>query len=398
MRPGLKGIYEAFRREIRMIIGDSDLITIILLSPLFYAFFYGSVYLNKTENSVPVAIVDMDKSQMSKSFARSLDSHQLIDISAVVNDYTSAVDRMYSLDVQGIILIPQGFSSQLKQGSGANLKVYLNTSRFLISNDINKAVTEVALTYNAFVRLKYFQTQGYNFEQARELIEPLKGEVKPLFNPTESYGDFMIPGLLVLIIQQTLLIGLAESIAKEREKGTLKDLYETAGRSIWAVLSGKGAFYFILFASYAFMFYVVHFSVFNISFKGSASAVMTLTAVFLISIISMCIFIASFFRRKIISLQVFAFTSYPFFLISGYPWPLQSMPPFFRAMAQILPSTPYLNAFGRITQMGAGWTEVMPEFIHLLLLAFVGLVAAKLRIGSLLKSEAQKNGTTEQTA
>ncbi|MGE5364060.1 MAG: ABC transporter permease [Bacteroidota bacterium] len=391
MKNKITGIFSVLRRELGIITRDKDLITLILLSPLFYAFFYGSIYLNKSENSVPVAVVDMDKSITSQSLIRSLDSHQLIDISRKVNDYSSAVDLLYKMDVQGIVYIPKGFSADLKSGMGTDLKVYLNTSRFLVSNDINKAITEVALTYSAAVKLKYFQAQGYSFEQAKEIAEPIHTEIHSLFNPTESYGDFMIPGILVLVLQQTLLIGLAESIAKERETGSLKSLYSASNRSVWALITGKGAFYFLLYCAYAFMFYTVHFSLFKLNFIGSYTAAAVLTVLFLIAVIYLCIFVSSFFKRKIVSMQVFAFTSYPFFLISGYPWPFQEIPAPLQLLSWILPSTPYLNAFSRITMMGAGWNDVLPEFYHLLILCFIGLICTRMRMRALLRSETGEN-------
>ncbi|MCU7494192.1 MAG: ABC transporter permease [Ignavibacteria bacterium] len=387
MKRILTGFWEVLKREAGLIIKDKDLVTIILLSPLFYAIFYTSIYTNKTEQKVPVVIVDMDRSNSSKAFIRELDAHQMINVKEVVPDYASGIDRVYKLEAQGVVYIPQGFEGSLKSAKGTDLKIYLNTSRFLVSNDINKAINEVAGTLSAGVRIRYFQAQGFSFEQAMEISEPLQNEVKPLFNVTESYGDFLIPGLLVLILQQTLLIGLSESVAKEREEGSLSGLYTAAKRSLTGTISGKGAFYFLLYASYALLFYTLHFSIFKISFKGSVSAAAVMTAIFLVAVICMAMLISSFFKRKIISLQVLVFTSYPVFLMSGYPWPFQAMPGFIVVLGGLLPSTPYLNAFNRIIQMGAGWQDIMPEFVHLSLLALAFFAITYLRFRNLFKKE-----------
>ncbi|HEX2961807.1 MAG TPA: ABC transporter permease [Ignavibacteriales bacterium] len=395
MKEKLIGFIAVLKREAHFIIKDMDLITIILLSPIFYAFFYTSIYTNKTEKEVPVVIVDMDRSHTSETLIRNLDAHQLLKVSESLPDYSSAVDRIYRLEAQGAIYIPKGFENSLLSGQGADLKIFLNTSRFLVSNDMNKAINEVTGTVSAGVKIRYFQTQGFSFQQAMEISEPLKGEVKPLFNPTESYGDFLIPGLLVLILQQTLLIGLSESVAKEREEGSLINLYNTAKRSIPGTISGKGAFYFMLYASYALLFYTLHFSIFKISFLGSVSAAIAITAVFLFAVVCLAILISSFFKRKIISLQVVAFTSYPVFLMSGYPWPVQAMSAFVRVIANFLPSTPYLNAFNRIIQMGAGWQDIMPELIHLLALALAGFLITALRMKLLIRKEIANSASTE---
>lgn len=396
MKEILRSFYEVLKREARFIIKDMDLVTIVLLSPLFYAFFYTSIYSYKTEKEVPVTVVDMDRSHTSEMLIRDLDAHQLINVSEVVPDYSSGIDRIYRLEAQGLVYIPKGFESSLKSGQGTDLKMYLNTSRFLVSNDLNKAINEVTGTLAAGVRIRYFQAQGFSFTQAKEISEPLRSEIKPLFNPTESYGDFLIPGLLVLILQQTLLIGLSESVAKEREEGSLLQLYKSAGRNIFTTISGKGAFYFLLYSSYALLFYTLHFSIFKISFKGSVSAAAVMTAMFLFDAVCLAILVSSFFKRKIISLQVVAFTSYPVFLMSGYAWPFQAMPSCIKLIGNLLPGTPYLNAFNRIIQMGAGFRDIMPELIHLSALAIAGFLITAIRMKLLIKKETYNSITAHE--
>ena len=306
----LKCIKEVIKREVGIIIKDRDLIIILLIGPIFYGFFYASFYMFKTESNVPVVIIDNDHSETSRMLTRYLDSHQLIEVKETVPDYAAAQDRIFRMSAFGIINIPERFEANLKSGKGADLGVYLNTSRFLISNDINKAVNEVVGYMNAGIKLKFFESQGLNFEQAKEVIEPVNADVKPLFNPTEGYGDFLLPGLLILILQQTLLIGLAESMAKENEENTLKNLYATAGHSMWATITGKGLFYFVLYAAYALFFFAGPFSIFRITLKGNFFALAVMTALLFTSVIYISIFIASFFDRKIYALQFFVFTSY----------------------------------------------------------------------------------------
>ena len=249
-----------------------------------------------------------------------------------------------------------------------------------------RSVNEVVLTMAAGARVKYFEMQGYSIDQARELYEPLRIDVKPLFNTTETYGDFLIPGILALILQQTLLMGLSESIAKEREAESLAELFATAGRSMWALMSGKGAFYLALFSAYALFFYTVNFRVFSIPFRGSAMTLAILTLIFLLSVVYLSFFLSSFFHRKMIALQVLGLTSYPIFLISGYSWPLQVLPVPLRVLANLMPITPYLSAYTRIVQMGAGFGDVLPELRHLLLLAVCGFLLTRIRMKMLLRN------------
>lgn len=376
MKALLISYWRVLRRELSLITHDKDIIIIVLIAPMFYALFYNSIYLNKTEKNVPVAVVDMDNSEFSRNFIRRLEAHQLISVSKVTGNLSESQDLLNKMVVQAVIIIPVDAEINLQSKKQITITANLNTTRFLVSNDINKAVNEVAFSFGDEYRQIYFQNLGYNSTEAKESIEPVKGDLRPMFNTIETYGEFLIPGLLVLILHQTLLIGLSESVAKEREEKKLQELYQTSGRNTLIAILGKGTFYFLMFGSYAYFFFVVTFSMFKINFLGSVSAVIVMTALLIISAIFFCIIVSSFFKKKILSLQLLAFTSYPIFLVSGYIFPLRSMPPLLQYVSNCLPTTPYLNAFIRVTQMGADWSNIMPQFYHLLILTgTLGLIS-----------------------
>lgn len=387
MKNALTGFWAVFMREVKSLLGDMNIRTVVLVAPLLYPLMYGSVYWHKTEVNVPIVVVDQDHSPLSREFIRDLDAHQLINVTEVVPDLGVAQDRLYRLDAQGIVFLGAEFSSSLKRGKGADVKVFLNTSRFLPSNDLNKAINAVAGKNATDMRIKILQMAGYSARQAAEIGEPVRDDVRPMFNVTEAYGDFLIPGILILILQQTLLIGLSQSMAKEREDGTLSDLYHTAKRSLWAMMSGKACIYFVLYVSYAVLYAVVYFTLFTLPLKGNIVALGVITAIFLLSVVYMSIFVSSFFSRKIIALQTIAFTTYPIFFMSGYSWPTIGMPVPLQWFAALLPSTHYFTAAVRLMEMNAGWHEVMSEVYWLLGLTVAGLVFTRMRMSALLKAE-----------
>jgi ABC-2 type transport system permease protein len=390
----LKAIKEIFRRELRLTARDINIITIIILAPLFYSFFYGSIYMKKVEREVPVVVLDEDHSQTTKNIIRHLDAHQMINIVGSVNDFKSGIDKINSREAYGLIYFAKDFESGLKLYKGATVKTYLNTTLFLVSNDINIAVNEVIINENSDIKLKFFEKAGYSYEQSQGLIEPVKYEIRSLYNTAESYGEFLIPGILILIIQQTLLIGLAESLAKEREMGTAGELYEMGGRNIFAIIQGKGLLFFILYSAFSFMFFTFQYWVFNMQIHGSIFVIAIFTFLLVTASIYFGIFIASFFKRKIMALQFLTISSYPVFFVSGYSWPLMAMPLWVRHIGDFLPSTPFMSAFIRITRMNAGLNETMPEFLHLLCLTVFLYIIAHLRLKQLFKKSTSNKEVT----
>jgi ABC-2 type transport system permease protein len=388
MRNRLVGYIAVIKREAIILSKDINIISIILLAPLFYAFFYTSTYINKSESNVPIAVMDMDRTVYSKEFIRKLDAHKIIRVNEVLTDINSIKDRIYQDDEQSVIIIPKDFGSDIKSNRSVTIKIYLNTVRFLVSNDLNKAINEVVQNYHKEIRMKILEENGYSIEQAKGIYDPLRVDLRNLFNPSEAYGDFIIPGILIIILQQTLLIGLSESIAREREKNLLGELLSTAKGSNSAALLGKASFYLLFYLAYSIFYFTVIFAFFKLNFIGNFLLLMFFTILFFTGIIALCIFISSFFKKKLIALQVMAFTTYPLFFLSGYIWPIQSIPEALQNICYLLPTVPYFKAFLAITQMDASFSDLIPSFIHLSILAVIGIIATYIRMRFLFNKEA----------
>ncbi len=386
MKIRLNILFELLKREIRIILKDKDILMVILIAPLFYSLFYGSIYLNKSENSIPFAVVDYDNSISSQKLIRMLDATSMIEIKEIISDPRRAQIELEAGNISGYLLLPKNFESSIKSKTGVVLNSYLNTTRFLVSNDLNKAVNETVAEFNKMLTLKYYYTKGINQEAAQTYLEPVATDIRSMFNTTDSYGDFLIPAILILILQQTLFFGLAESIAKENEFNTLRDYFSLAKNKINLIIHGKSIFYLVISSSYALFFFTIVYSVFNVPFNGSAFVFASITLLLLLTVIYYSLFVASFFKRKILALQFLTLTSYPIFLISGYSWRLDSMPLLVKWIAYIIPSTPFYSAFVRIVQMGAGFNDILPEIVHLLILFAVSYLALYFRIIAMKKS------------
>lgn len=374
-----KNIGRAFRREQHHILHDKNVLVVILLAPLFYAFFYPSIYWHKTEQEVAVVVLDQDHSAWSHNLLRKLDSHPLIRIASQCQNQDEGRHALESMSAYALVVIPTDAEKELKTDHSITLVVQINSTRFLVSNDLSKAINEVVQEESQKVSEQWLQEHGKWHAQAA----PLNVDVRALFNPTDTYGDFFIPALIVLILQQTLFIGLAETVAKEREIGSLAQWRSSSGNQITSAILGKGLFYFLLFFGYGALFLSVHFPLFKLPNHGNLLLQVLMMTLFLACIVIMAMLISTFFKSKLIAMQCTVFTSYPIFLMSGFSWPLWSMPWFLRGVAQLLPTTPYLAAFTRITQMGAGLAQVWPQALHLAVLLLLSFALLYMRLDRL---------------
>lgn len=366
-------------REIRHVSKDASLFLIILLAPVLYAFMYGSIYLYKGEEKVRLALVDSDGSAVSRTLTDQLNTTPMIEI-VPVSSLDKAREKMYHEDVQGFLYIPQNFEKDIFGLKQTDVNLVLNASRFLPSSDLLNTVTKVCLTVGAGVRKTYFNKQGMGEDEAMKMTNPINMDYRPLYNSGMTYGAFLLPGLLAIILQQTLLIGAAASFASEREGKRLPELFQMSGGRTSALIIGKAFFYFVVFMIFGFFFLTVNFSVLGIRIRGGGLDLAVLAALFISSIIILGMLIGSFFRSKLFTFQVMVFSSYPIFLVTGYSMPYQALPPAIQFFSDLLPTSPFLKAYISVVQAGGSLADNIPAIIHLVVLWLAFLVVLMWRI------------------
>ena len=381
----MKEIFDILKRELKNVSKDSSLFLILLLAPILYAFMYGSIYLNKGEEKVKLALIDNDGTAISRTLTEQFDSTPMIEIipSSDIND---AQEKMYQGEVQGYFYIQSGFEKDILSQKQTNVNLVLNASRFLPSSDLLSTVTKVCLTVGAGVRKTYFNKQGMGEDESMKMTNPINMDYRPLYNSGMTYGAFLLPGLLAIILQQTLLIGVAAAFTSEREENKLLNLYQVSKQSISKMIFGKSLLYFFAFMIFGLFFSIVNFSVFGVEIRGSYFDLAVISALFIATIIVFGMLIGSFFKTKLFAFQVLVFSSYPIFLITGYSMPYQALPKFVQMLSDTLPTSPFLKTYISIVQSGGSLADNLNSVIHLVILWIFFEFLLILRIKYLIKS------------
>lgn len=380
----MKEVLQILKREIRNVSKDSSLFLILLLAPILYAFMYGSIYLNKGEEKVKLALIDNDGTAISRTLTQQLNSTPMIEIVPSSN-ISEAQEMMFQGEVQGYFYIQSGFEKNIFSLKQANVNLVLNASRFLPSSDLLSTATKVCLTVGAGVRKTYFNKQGMGEDEAMKMTNPINMDYRPLYNSSMTYGSFLLPGLLAIILQQTLLIGVAAAFTSEREEKKLLNLYQISKQSISKMIFGKSMLYFVVFMIFGFFFSVVNFSVFDVEVRGNYLDLAVISALFIATIIVFGMLIGSFFKTKLFAFQVLVFSSYPIFLITGYSMPYQALPRFVQILSDALPTSPFLKTYISIVQAGGSLSDNLSSVIHLVVLWIVFELLLILRIKYLVK-------------
>lgn len=373
-------------REIKRTTRDHSLLLTLLGAPILYAFMYGSIYMNKVEEKVKIAVVDLDGSYYSRLLTTELNSTSLIHVIPVRN-LTEAQEEMKYGNVQGYFFIDKNFEKQLVALQQTQVSLAVNASRFLPASDLTAAVTKVCLTIGGGVRKIYFNKQGMSDEEAMKNTNPINLDYRPLFNESLGYGSFILPGLLAIILHQTLLLGLSCNMALERQNKTLGVLNRLSKGNLSTILVGKSVFIFIAFVVFSQFFMTVNFSFFNMPLRGDYLQVSVLFALLVACIIPMAYFIGSFFKNSLVVVQVMAFSSYPIFMITGYSMPFQALPDWIQAISNLLPITPFLHLYTLMVQGGASLNDQPQQIVHMLALGLLYSLLFLWRLKYLISNE-----------
>lgn len=155
-RPHKPSLIQLFLREVTLVAKDHSLLLTLLIAPLLYAFFYGSIYINKEEEQVKLAVVDDDQSRLSRLLQQQINNSQLVEL-IHFSDLETAKEQMYSGNCQGYFYIPRGTQSNLLTLKQSNVVLAVNAARFLPSSDLLMSVQQICLTVGAGIRLQYFE-------------------------------------------------------------------------------------------------------------------------------------------------------------------------------------------------------------------------------------------------
>jgi len=391
-----KNIGQIIATELQRVITDHSIFLTVIAAPILYAFFLGSIYLNKDISKIPFGVVDNDQTHMSRELTRLLSASPKIKTTEKLLDAGNGLRELKKMNIQGFIVFPNGLEKDLLKGKDTQVSLFLNTTRFLPSNELNMAVNKIILQEGNKLRLKHFEGKGISIPLALKMIKPIKTNVKAIYNTTNSYGDFLLPALFFIILQQTLLLGMAESISKDREKGLLTRTLTASPKGVINYLVGKPAYYLLLYSAYLLFFTRFIFPAFQLPVKSSIYPIFVISFLFLMCVSMYAMLAGTFIKKQTQALVIIAFSTYPLFLLSGYSWPISSMPVFLRGFAALIPTTPMLEAMRRLYLMGGGWQNVLPQFEHLLLLFGLSLILLTARLYQ-IKRKSQHYNTEIQT-
>ena len=240
---GLQLTWFSFVDELKTISKDKGALLILFFAVLTYPLIYSLAYKNNVVRNIPVTIVDLDKTTSSRQMVRMIGATKEMTVAQEVGSMPEARQLFWDGNSKGVILIPEDFEKNLLKGYQTSISVYCDASYFLIYKETLGGTIQATGTLSAGVEIKRLLSAGNGEEQAVLQRDQMPSRFYMLYNPAGSYGSYVMPGMILIILQQTLLIGIGMigGAGKERRNNRLVSPGVRVRQGMFSVVFGKGA-------------------------------------------------------------------------------------------------------------------------------------------------------------
>ncbi len=359
-----RGLVGAFAAEYRRALAERGAFGLMVLAPIIYGAFYPQPYLGQVVRAIPIAVVDEDSSEVSRQLIQGLNAHEAVRVVARPTTLAEAHAALARREVFGIVDIPAGTERDVMAGRKARVAAYVDSVYFLLYNRTVQGILESSGAVTADILSGEVRPDGSLYRAALARSQPVDVLSQPLFNPTGGYASYVVPAAFMLILQQTLFMGVATLGAARRRAA-----------SALAVL-GQGLAHLLLVLPGAVLFLVVLPRIYGFSATMHLGSLLALVLPFILSVSFLGQFVSTWFRHRETAVLLFIATSLPLFFLVGVSWPVEAIPSWLRAASFVFPSTSAIDALVRVNQMDATLADAAMNWARLWILAALYLALA----------------------
>ena len=371
LQQSLRDWNEIFLSELRTIFSDAGVLIFFILVPLGYPLLYTFIYNKETIREVPVAVVDNSRTKISREYLRRLDATADVQIVSHCADMAEARDLVREREAYGVVEIPADFSKALNRGKQTSVSIFVDMSGLLYYKAILTSNTNVSLSMNADIKAQ--RAGATTAQQEAVSVQPIAYEEVSLFNPTTGFASFLIPAVLILLIQQTLILGVGMAAGTAREAGRLGRLLPAMERrgGLMRIILGNGAAYLLVYLPISVYVLGIVPHLFRLNQLSNPWTLPLFVVPYLMACISFSLALSAILKHRETVILLVVFTSVPLLFISGISWPGSSIPDFWKYVSYIFPSTFGINGFIKANNMGAPLAYLRTECTMLWLQAFL---------------------------
>jgi ABC-2 type transport system permease protein len=369
----MKELWRSYWLTLACVVRDRNVLLLILIGPVMYSLYYPFPYSPEVVRDVPLGVVDLDHSSLSRKLVRLVDASPDLEVALFVNDPAQLRQALWDGDIEGGLIIPHGFRRDILRGESTKPIVLGNGAYFLFNRAELLGLAGVTQALSSELDRKRELAHSVSQDQANERSQPVRLDLRATSNPTGGYSTYVVPAVAVVVLQQTLLLGICMLMGTWKEKGAPFDLGLRKNRMTLVLAAATLCFVNALY--YVGLVYWRE----DYPHLGQLRDLIPVIAVFSLTAGAWAVAVGSFIRYREQAVIHLLPTTIPMIFLAGFAWPLESIPAPLRALGTLVPSTSAIQGFLKVDQMGADLNQVLPELLSLLLLLAATLIIIIMR-------------------
>lgn len=371
-------VWTIVRKEVIHILRDPRTLGLVIIMPVMMLVLLGYAVSADVED-IPMAVADQSKTDASRRFVERFPASGFFMITHAVESEEQVIQLIDEGVVRTGLLIPEDFGRKVTTGGSSPLVVFVDGSNPSVAQTAQLAAETISQAASQEILVQRLSATPLG----DGIKLPIDARLRFLYNPDMRRMDFMIPGLVAVILQVQTLLLTAFAIVREREQGTLEQLIVTPIKS-WELMLGKILPYVVVALLNVAMTVGVGYLWFGVEVAGSITLLFTLSLVFLLGSLGLGILISNLSRTQMQAMYLASFIMMPSFILSGLLYPRDNMPWLAYYAGFLLPVTYFLEIVRGIMLKGIGflylWPWVWPMALFSVVVFFLSVFLFRKRI------------------
>lgn len=365
-----KSLFLVWKREYRLISRDAGVLLFFLLLPTVYPLVYTLIYNPEVVTELPVAVVDDNRSSQSRQLTRMADATEAIHIIGYAGDMNEARRWLNEKACYGILYIPEEYSSNIARGNQAVAQFYCDMSLLLRYRTFLSALTDISLASGAEIRQEIIPNGTM----------PVNSQAVIMGDSNQGFASFVIPGILIIIIQQSLILGITMLGGGANERRRRNNGFDPLqiDAPTTATTLGKALCYFTIYLPLIIYMLLFVPAIFNLPRSGNTFDWFLLSIPYVFASIFLGQSLQRLVTERETSLIIIVFISIIVLFLSGLTWPRYAMSEPWLTISNIFPSTWGVEAFVRINSNGATLQQNSLPFTMLWILCIIYFITANI--------------------
>jgi len=368
-------------KDLRVFTRDRMMLISFIIMPIFMMLMMGFIF--PSENSLknaPLGIVNLDPGPLGTQIVGVLQqpmpgqTSKMFDI-VYPRSQADAVEQIRRQAINGAIVIPADFTAKIVAGEQASVTIVSDQSNPQLSAMLSSMLNQLMSAMSTQLATKNIASKLPGTPHPEAIVQPFTVETQGVVPGKPNYFQFMAPGLMAMVIMMAAMIGLAGSISRERELGTLDGIM-SAPISRLSIVLGKSFAQVVRGLLQAVLTLVLAILLFGVVVQGNFGLLALLLLLTVFSFIGMGIMISAMASQQETAMTIMMTLTFPMMFLSGAFFPIQQMPTVMQWISKLLPLTYAVQALRKCIVLGTGITGMMPEIWVMLSFGVVFMATA----------------------